>query len=166
MKIYLIGMPLSGKTTIGKALAKKINYKHLDLDEFIEKENAVSIFKLLTEDQEKTFRNLEIKALKTLVNSSKIVISTGGGIIEKKRNKLLMEGVIVFLDVPLEILKSRENITTKRPLLTKTTLVELYKKRIKKYYEFADLVIKETEKEVVIRKIITKLKEEGYLWKL
>jgi|LSQX01.1.fsa_nt_gb shikimate kinase len=163
MKIYLIGMPLSGKTTIGKALAKKINYKHLDLDEFIEKENAVSIFKLLTEDQEKTFRNLEIKALKTLVNSSKIVISTGGGIIEKKRNKLLMEGVIVFLDVPLEILKSRENITTKRPLLTKTTLVELYKKRIKKYYEFADLVIKETEKEVVIRKIITKLKEEGYL---
>ena len=163
MKIYLIGMPLSGKTTIGKALAKKINYKHLDLDEFIEKENAVSIFKLLTEDQEKTFRNLEIKALKTLVNSSKIVISTGGGIIEKKQNKLLMEGVIVFLDVPLETLKSRENITTKRPLLTKTTLVELYKKRIKKYYEFADLVIKETEKEVVIRKIITKLKEEGYL---
>ena len=163
MKIYLIGMPLSGKTTIGKALAKKINYKHLDLDEFIEKENAVSIFKLLTEDQEKTFRNLEIKALKTLVNSSKIVISTGGGIIEKKRNKLLMEGVIVFLDVPLETLKSRENIATKRPLLTKTTLAELYKKRIKKYYEFADLVIKETEKEVVIRKIITKLKEEGYL---
>lgn len=166
MKIYLIGMPLSGKSTIGKLLANELNYKYIDLDDFIEKEYNVSIDELINCNQEAEFRSLETKALKTLLKTDKTVISTGGGIIEDKQNKDFMDGVIVFLNVNIEVLEKREKVSKQRPLLQTNTLLEIYNRRINKYYSFADIIIKEEKKELTIKTIIKSLKEAGYLWKV
>ena len=76
MKIYLIGMPLSGKSTIGKLLSKQLKFKFLDLDKFIEDTYQISIDELLLNNQKHTFRLLEEKALKECLKKDNIVIST------------------------------------------------------------------------------------------
>lgn len=166
MKIYLIGMPLSGKSTIGKLLANELNYRYIDLDNYIENEYNVSIDELLTNNQEAKFRSLETKALKACLSADKTIISTGGGIIEDLTNKDYMAGPIVFLDVNLDVLEKRQKDAKIRPLLKTNTLLEIYKRRINKYYSFADIVVKEEKKEDILKVIIKSLREEGYLWKV
>lgn len=163
MRIYLIGMPLSGKSTIGKLLANELNYKHIDLDNYIESEFNVSIDELLNNNQEAQFRSLETKALMACLNTDKTVISTGGGIIEDKRNKDFMDGPIVFLNINIEVLEKRQKVSHKRPLLKTNNLLDVYKRRINKYYSFADIVVKEEQKDLILKEIIMRLKKEGYL---
>ena len=64
--IILIGMPASGKTTVGKLLAKKINYEHYDADRYLEKNEEKRISEIFSEKGEEYFRNLEEKYLKEL----------------------------------------------------------------------------------------------------
>ena len=82
MNIYLIGMPGTGKTTIGKLLAKKLSYEFVDLDHQIEKDALMFIDEIFEQYGEKFFRELETKALKEVSTGTNKIISTGGGIVK------------------------------------------------------------------------------------
>lgn len=163
MNIYIIGMPLSGKTTTANKLNKLLNYQVIDLDNYIEETYNVNINNLFDSGNEQTFRDLETKALKEIKKLNNYIISTGGGIVLKESNKSLMDGPAILLDVSLEELNKRQAGSYTRPLLKDNKLADLYKVRKNMYYKFADIIIKSNDLDEVVNEIISKLKEEGYL---
>ena len=82
--IVLIGMPASGKSTIGKMLADEIEYEYFDADHHLEKQENRKISDIFAEDGEDHFRNLETKYLGELSQKKNIIISTGGGAVKRK----------------------------------------------------------------------------------
>jgi shikimate kinase len=123
MLIFLIGMMGSGKTTLGKQLAQQLGYAFIDLDAFIEQQENTTITIIFETQGQDKFRQLERKALETLVQAnSKAVIATGGGAPCFFDNIDFMNraGETVFLDVPIKQLAERLQATdlTLRPLLT------------------------------------------------
>ena len=99
-RIFLIGFMGSGKSSVGKELAKILKYKFIDLDELIEKEEKKSISTIFSEFGEQHFRRLEQTALITLTHSDKIVVATGGGCASYGNNMQSMNdsGTTVFLN--------------------------------------------------------------------
>ena len=92
MQIYLIGMPGSGKTTIGEKLAKELHMEFIDLDAYIAEKNAMFVEDIIHRYGEQVFREKESEALADLIDKQ-AVISTGGGVNKKKKNKTLMPGI-------------------------------------------------------------------------
>lgn len=139
VSVYLIGMMGAGKTTVGKQLAQDLNYRFIDTDKTIEaiaKQPITEIFKTQGEDY---FRELETQVLGELSVYARSVISTGGGIITKQINwSYLRDGLVVWLDVDLEILKKRLSHDQTRPLADK--LESLLETR-RSLYAQADIVI-------------------------
>lgn len=141
--ISLIGMPFSGKTTVGQKLSAKMGKSFFDSDIILKEEN-LSLAKLLSlgftlED----YRSYESSVIETLACLPNSVISTGGGIIENLDNIyfLKQKGPVIFLDTPFDVLKTR--ILNNRPLVkNENDLLELYKKRYDSYIANADIVIK------------------------
>jgi shikimate kinase len=119
--IYLIGMPSSGKTSLGKLLAKRLDYQFLDMDAMIvecEKRSIADIFK---ENGEDYFRRIESQTLKQIQPDQGLVVSTGGGTPCFFDNMAFIRksGLSVFLDVsPEELLKRiKSSKKNDRPLL-------------------------------------------------
>ncbi|UFH63664.1 shikimate kinase [Clostridium cadaveris] len=133
--IVLIGMPGCGKSTIGKILADKLNYKYIDSDNFIEKKSGRSIEELF-DIGEDYFRKIESQIIKEACHEERSVISTGGGVIKNSNNvELLKEnGIVIFIDRPIENIVSDINIS-QRPLLKEDAirLYDLYKERYDLY---------------------------------
>ena len=102
--IVLIGMPASGKSTVGKLLSKKINYEYYDADKYLEKKENVKISTLFSEKGEEHFRNLETKYLRELSQKNRIIISTGGGAVKREENMEILKekGIVVFLSRKIE----------------------------------------------------------------
>ena len=115
--IVLIGMPASGKSTIGKLLSKKINYEYYDVDKYLERKENVKISTLFSEKGEEYFRNLETKYLRELSQKNGIIISTGGGAVKREENMEILKekGIVVFLSRKIEDI-AKENHEA-RPLL-------------------------------------------------
>lgn len=156
-------MPGSGKTTIGNLLAKKLQFKLIDLDAMIEKESGYFIDEIFSRFGESVFRDYETKMLSELQEDS-LVVACGGGIVEQKRNKVLMNGLKIYLDTPLELIKKRLESSYARPLLKTVSLDELYDRRFLKYQNFADVIISNHDQvEKTIHDIIEMLKEKKYL---
>ena len=139
-RIYLIGMPGSGKSTVGRLLAKQLNYQFIDLDGMIEKDALMFIDEIFEKYGEAKFRELETESLKKLPDGD-LVISCGGGIVTKKENKALMTGYKIYLDTEIEIIRERLKEDYIRPLLQKKSLDTLYQERYLKYLDFSDLMI-------------------------
>ncbi len=137
MKIYLIGMPGSGKSTLGKKLARRLHLEFLDLDIYIEQEKEQSILSLINEKGEDHFREIEREALLDTRELDHIVISCGGGTpcFFNNIEWINEQGTSVFLDVPLSSLKQRLEEDTTRPLLGTTSLEDLHAKRISIYQQ-------------------------------
>ena len=126
MNISLIGMMGSGKTTIGKLLAKELSYSFVDTDFLIvEKENR-SINDIFSNSGESYFRNAESNILKEALNNQNQIISTGGGIIKTNENiKLLKEkSLVIYLKANEETLFNRLKEDTTRPLLNVSDIKE------------------------------------------
>ncbi|WP_194191135.1 shikimate kinase [Clostridium chrysemydis] len=157
-KIILIGMPGCGKTTIGKVLARELNYNFYDMDEYIEEKNNKTIKEIFNKSEEE-FRNLETKACEELINKKRVVISTGGGVITRDKNvEILKDGIIVFINRPLSKILEDVDVSN-RPLLKggKERLYKLYDERFLKYRKASNI---EIVNEGFLRDTIDKLEEE------
>ncbi|MEL6928559.1 MAG: shikimate kinase [Cyanobacteria bacterium J06600_6] len=120
LNIYLIGMMGAGKTTVGKHLAQKLQYRFIDTDQTIEAIAKKPIPDIFEESGEASFRQLETQVLDSLSVYTRSVVATGGGIIQLPINwSYLRNGLVVWLDVDLEILKERVAQNQNRPLAGK-----------------------------------------------
>lgn len=141
--ISLIGMPFSGKTTIGQKLSAKLGKSFFDSDIILKEEN-LSLAKLLSQGFTlEDYRAYESSVIETLATTPSSVISTGGGVIENLDNIFFLKqkGPVIFLDTPFDILKTR--ISNNRPLVkNEKDLLKLYERRYNNYLEHADIVIK------------------------
>jgi shikimate kinase len=117
LNIYLIGMMGSGKTTVGQYLAEILNYDFIDTDQAIEAKEQKPIPAIFKQSGEASFRKLETQVLEKLSVDTRTVIATGGGIVQEEMNwDYLRQGLVVWLDVDLEILKARVAEDRNRPL--------------------------------------------------
>jgi shikimate kinase len=158
MKIYLIGLPGCGKSTLGKKLAEKINYKFIDMDQDIEVKACMFIDEIFQMYGEAYFRALEKNTLKEYQELDNIIISTGGGIVNDLSNKKLFDGTCVYLKADLESIKKRlEQSDIVRPLLSKMSLEEIYNMRKDKYNYFKDIEIENEDIDFAIDSIIKEL---------
>lgn len=146
--LVLIGFMGSGKSTVGKLLAKKLEMNFIDTDHEIEKEQGKTVQEIFSLYGEDHFRNLEKQMCKYLSTSNNAVISTGGGIILNKENidNLKTDGVVFFLDVSKKSLYNRLITSKGRPLLEGEELFEKINRvlgeRIDKYRNYSDYVIR------------------------
>jgi len=156
MKLVLIGFMGVGKTSVGKKLAKKLNFKFIDTDYEIEKLENKTISQIFEDYEEKYFRSLETKVLKNSLKEKNIIISTGGGIITNKENYEILknEKNVIFLDASVEtIISHLYNEINKRPLLKNSKnlsdkIEELLSIRYEKYKEVSDILIKVDNKNI------------------
>ena len=144
--IALIGHMGSGKSTIGKLLAKKLNFYHIDSDRLIEKKYKKTIKEIFTENGEKFFRNAEEEAILN-IQQNNCVLSLGGGAILSKsiRNLLKNKFLTIFLDVDIMKLVDRLQKTSKRPLLINLDIEKKIKEldlTRRKFYLLADITIR------------------------
>ena len=151
----------SGKSVIGKKLAKEIDFKFVDTDKFIEDKVGKSINKIFIEDGETFFRKLEEEIVLEILKNKNTVIALGGGSIVNKiiRNSIKNNSYNIYLDVNIDILVKRLKKSKNRPLIHKKniyqTIETLINKR-KKFYSKADLIIKNDNNINNIIKIILK----------
>jgi shikimate kinase len=116
--LYLVGMPGSGKTTFGQRLAEHLGYGFFDTDQMIESAVGQKTSQIFAESGEQLFRELERQVLVELSPYGRCVIATGGGIVLKPENwSYLRHGVVLWLDVPLDLLLGRLESDSSRPLL-------------------------------------------------
>lgn len=144
--IVMVGMMGAGKTTVGELLATKLNRELKDIDRVIEQEQKKSIIEIFTDDGEEAFRKLESETIEKFSNMSDLIISTGGGALEKANNlsNLQKNGIIIYLKADIEELFKRVKNETQRPLLKEQDPLEVIKKLIKKrekFYLMADITI-------------------------
>lgn len=147
MKIILIGYRGSGKTTVGKHLALRLNVPFIDTDHLIEHKAGKTISQIFTQEGELGFRQRETLALKEAMQLGDGVISTGGGVLLRPENRLIIRkaDLIVYLTAPVHILAERTKNDTNRPPLTnlphEEEIVVILKERIPLYEAAADITI-------------------------
>ncbi len=140
MNISLIGMPASGKTSIGKALSEKLRKNFVDSDDEIVKTENKNIPEIFKDSGEAYFRNVEMSVIKDISMLNSQVISTGGGAVLNPENieNLKANSRIYFLDRPLDMLIT----TSDRPLSSnRADLEKRYKERYELYKASADVII-------------------------
>lgn len=135
--IMLIGMPGSGKSTVGAALAASLNRKLVDVDERIVELAGCSIPEIFAKDGEEGFRRIEHQALCQVSQESGLVIATGGGVVTRQENfdPMRQNSLIVWLLRDLSLLP-RDG----RPLSQTNSLTEMFKVREPMYRAAADCV--------------------------
>ena len=145
-KICIIGMPGSGKSTIGRALSDYLKFDFYDTDEQIEIECQSKIKDIFNEKGEEHFRKLERSIFKKLILKNKLVISTGGGIILKNKD-LLNQTFNIYLKCDLETLIKRTSRNKNRPLLknnVEKNIKILFNNRKEIYNQISDFNINAT----------------------
>lgn len=149
MRIYLVGMPGSGKTTLGKALAKNLQIPFLDLDASIEMSERMSIPDIFEKKGEDYFRQRESQSVNRTKTMSNAIFATGGGAPCFHDNMAFMNehGLTIYFKVSPEELSHRLMKNNDRPLLKGKSgeeLVEELKKKMEErapYYEEAKVKV-------------------------
>lgn len=145
LNVFLIGMMGAGKTTVGLLLAQQLGYSFVDTDVVIEKVAGKTINEIFAEDGEEDFREIEARVLSELAAHTRLTIATGGGIVLRRFNwSYLHQGLIVWLDAPVDVLVNRLQNDTARPLLQKANPAQALQKLLdqrRSLYAEADLRI-------------------------
>ncbi len=107
--IFLVGLPSSGKTTLGKQLARHIRYRFVDMDSLIVKETGMSISDIFAHKGEPYFREAEARILRAIRPDSKLIVATGGGVpcFHDNMTYIKQNGLSIFLDVSPEEIVDR-----------------------------------------------------------
>lgn len=147
--IVLVGIPGSGKTTVGSLLATKLGKDFFDSDQVIESEAGKSVADIFTQDGEPTFRAIEARAIKNLLAQHNAVISLGGGaLVNDETRALIKEHTVVWLTAGLAQTVARIGLNRNRPLLlgnVRGQLSSLMEAREPFYREVATHTIDTTE---------------------
>jgi shikimate kinase len=144
MIVYLVGMPGSGKSTVGPVLAERLDVPFVELDAEIERSDGRSVREIFDQDGEARFRELEAAALTDATTRDPSVVSCGGGVVLEPANRVTLRatGVVVFLAVPLDVLVTRVAPAEDRPLIRhEGDLERLLAEREPLYREFAAHVV-------------------------
>ncbi|MBE2260922.1 MAG: shikimate kinase [Candidatus Accumulibacter sp.] len=145
--VYLVGLMGAGKTTIAKALAKRLAYAFVDSDHEIEARTGVRLPTIFEIEGEEGFRRREAQVIADLARLQGHVVATGGGAVLRPENRqhLQASGFVVYLNVPLQTLCERTRHDRNRPLLQVVDplgkLRELHAQRDPLYRSIADLVV-------------------------
>lgn len=137
----------AGKTTVGKELARRRNVRFADCDHEIVARTGVSVPTIFEIEGETGFRRRETLMMDELTREPDIVIATGGGVVTTPENRDLMRerGVVIYLNVPPQVLFERTRHDRNRPLLQvenpRQRIEELYLARDPLYREVADLIV-------------------------
>jgi shikimate kinase len=117
-KVYLVGFMGSGKTTVGRALAKRLDWRTSDIDEMIERRERQTVSELFARRGEPYFRAAERAVLLDQLQMRHVVVATGGGTFVEPENRAIInrDGVSVWLDAPLDRLVARVPADGRRPL--------------------------------------------------
>ncbi len=143
--IFVIGMPGTGKSSLGKKVAANMGLPYVDTDQRIEQAFGCSTAQIFEQYGETAFRNAETNVLIQLTREPGSLVSTGGGMVMRENNREIMRnhGVIVLVDRPLEEIMGDIKLN-RRPLLAQKGLPEverLYHERIGVYRSIADVVL-------------------------
>ena len=117
-KIYLVGFMAAGKTTVARALGARLGWRAEDVDELIEARERMTVASIFAKHGEPYFRAAEREILRLLLPLRHAVVATGGGTFMEPENRqaIQLDGLSVWLDVPLETLLERLPADGRRPL--------------------------------------------------
>lgn len=159
--IILIGMPGSGKSTVGVVLAKKLGFQFVDSDLVIQEQSGKLLYQLIEGLGEAGFLALE-NEINAGIQADKSVVATGGSAVYGNEAMCHFKeiGTVVYLKLPYEELKERLGDLHKRGVVIRegSSLRELYEERIPLYEKYADIVMDCSGSD--LRSIVEKIAEE------
>jgi shikimate kinase len=130
--VYLVGFMAAGKTSVGRALARRLDWKFVDIDELIERQEHMSVAEIFARHGEPYFRAAERGIVADQLHARHVVVATGGGTFVDPQNRAAIrgDGVSVWLDAPLERVIARMPADGRRPLAgDRADLERLYEGR-------------------------------------
>lgn len=145
--LYLVGFMGTGKSTVGRQVAKQLDYRFLDSDHEIERLQGKPVSRIFAEDGEPRFRELERKFIEEGHPASRCVIACGGGLVVPPGMLELLRsrGIVICMHAPIETILQRTMHTTHRPLLQvddrEKRLRELFAQREQIYRRTGTMVL-------------------------
>ncbi|MDB5084614.1 MAG: Shikimate kinase [Bacilli bacterium] len=168
MNLYLLGFMATGKTTVGKELSAILQLPWVDLDHYLEQREGRTIPELFRDFGEEHFRNLEQQCLEDASKCSGQVVTTGGGVILRERNREMLKttGFCITLTATPECIWNRVSTDSGRPLLQHDNPQERIKQLMEErssYYAIADCTIDTTGLSVddIVGNILTILSDRN-----
>ena len=167
--LFLVGMMGSGKTTMGRALARHLGKVFVDSDEEIIKRTGVTVPHIFDIEGEAGFRLREAAAIRDLVGRDNMVLATGGGAVLAEENRAVLQqnGIVIYLKASVHDLCQRTRHDRNRPLLQTSDphakLTELFQQRDPLYQQVADIVVQSGKQSVHV--LMLHLVEEIEMYK-
>jgi shikimate kinase len=152
--LILVGMMGSGKTTMGRTLAKHLGKTFVDSDEEIIKRTGVTVPHIFDVEGEAGFRQRETAAIRDLVGRDNMVLATGGGTVLAEQNRAMLQqnGIVIYLKASVHDLWQRTRHDRNRPLLQTSNphakLTELFQQRDPLYRQVSDVVVQSGKQSV------------------
>lgn len=167
--IFLIGPMGTGKSTIGRALAKAMGRSFYDVDEVIEKNTGANIAWIFDVEGEAGFRAREHRVVDELTQKTNIVLASSGGAVLDPSNRAMLasRGIVIYLKTSLSEQYERTKNDTKRPLLQVDNLAEtlhkLHETRKSLYHDLADITFETDHVGVknIVLQIVAYLEKQG-----
>jgi len=165
--VFLVGMPSSGKSTLGRALAPQLGYRFVDLDTLIAQDQGKDIPAIFSECGESYFREVEKRLLQNILPGQGLMVATGGGApcFFDNMDFILRSGISIYLEVPVDELARRIQAHNQddRPLLSGITSLEAELARKlesrKKFYTRAHLTVRPETSPDELLSLISRLLE-------
>ena len=167
--IFLVGMMGAGKTTLGKALAARLEREFVDTDRALVQRTGVPVATIFEIEGEEGFRRREAAVLDELCTHDGRVVATGGGVVLEERNRSRMResGTVVYLRARLESLWERTRQDTTRPLLAtpdpRSRLAQLLQEREPLYRDTAHVIVDTGSQSAatLVNRVLAALRDHG-----